>query len=91
MVASLSGPGGATLRSFDVLTGQLLVEKRLHPIDSGRVSNPSDLGTEIAFVNDDSLKGDVYPDMFVLTNGHTIRRISGQGDMEWIWTSPDQR
>jgi ER membrane protein complex subunit 1 len=85
VVVALSGQAGATLRSFDVLTGQLLLEKCLHPPESGRISDPTDLGVQITFLPtaDDSH----HPDMFVLTNGHTVRRIAGSngGEIRWSW------
>jgi hypothetical protein len=85
VVVSLSGPGGATLRSFDALTGQLLVERRLR---TPELANPSDLGTDLAFVHDSS---DIHSDVFVLTNGHTVLRLDGlSGKTKWSWTSPDQ-
>jgi ER membrane protein complex subunit 1 len=72
--SSLSGQASATLRSFAVLTGQLLLEKRLH-----------DLCVQITFLPtaDDSHR----PDMFVLANGYTVRRMAGSNGGEILWSS----
>lgn len=87
MVAVLSGPGGATLRSFDVLKGHLILEKKLHAPESGQIAEPNHLGTAIAFAPSID-----HPDIFVLTNGHTIRSVDGTtGEAKWTWVSPDRR
>ncbi|EPQ55571.1 DUF1620-domain-containing protein [Gloeophyllum trabeum ATCC 11539] len=86
-VAALSGPGGATLRIFDALTGQLLLENRLHAPSSGHLSEPIDLGTALSLQPTENTR----PHIFVLTNGHSVRLIDGStGDMKWGWTSADQ-
>jgi len=28
-------------------------------------------------------------DVFILSNGHTVRRLKGSGETLWGWTSPD--
>lgn len=84
----MSGPGGATLRTLDVLTGELIHETRLHSPSLGALLEPNHLGTFIAYGVDAS---DHY-DLFVLTNGHTVNHLSGTtGTIKWTWTSPDQR
>ncbi|KAI0052505.1 DUF1620-domain-containing protein [Auriscalpium vulgare] len=83
IVASLSGPGGATLRTFDFTKGHLLHETRLHHPNDGRLLEPDDFGTSVAFASDAS-------DMFVLTSGHVLQRLDPTGDVQWTWTSPDQ-
>lgn len=90
MVAALSGPGGSTLRLWDALSGHLLLEQRLHAIESGRLSDPSYLGTAIAFLATEGLVQ--KHDLLVLSNGHTLRHIDGStGDLKWIWIAEDQR
>ncbi|KAF5352206.1 hypothetical protein D9758_009183, partial [Tetrapyrgos nigripes] len=84
-VASLSGPGGATLRTFDIGTGDLLLEKHLHSPQSGILAEPNYLGTYIAFGNETNGS----PDLFVLTNGHTVNHVVA-GNIKWSWTSEDQ-
>ncbi|EMD34983.1 hypothetical protein CERSUDRAFT_116509 [Gelatoporia subvermispora B] len=85
-VAAVSGPGGATLRIFDAVSGHLRLERRLHNADHGRIFNPETLGTSITF-EPSTESGDVY----ILSNGHVLRRVnSSTGDLKWGWTSPDQ-
>lgn len=85
-VSTLSGPGGATFRVLDVHSGDLLVEHQLHHPESGRLHEPASLGVAVAF---ESTSTD--SDVFVLTNGHTVRRVSSTtGEVRWGWSSPDQ-
>lgn len=81
-VASLSGPGGATLRSFDVLSGHLLLEKRLHSPETSLPSDSDHTGSCIAFTADS--------DIIALTNGHTVQSITKSGEIRWTWPSEDQ-
>ena len=84
-VATLSGPGGSTLRTFDALTGQLHVEKRLHLPEFGLLSEPLFIGKHVIF-------SPGSPDIYVLSNGYTVTNINGKtGDVKWSWSSPDQR
>jgi hypothetical protein len=84
-VATLSGPGGSTLRTFDALTGQLLVEKRLHLPETGVPSEPVFIGKQVIFSPDST-------DIYVLSNGYTVTNINREtGDVKWSWSSPDQR
>ncbi|KAA1466837.1 DUF1620-domain-containing protein [Dentipellis sp. KUC8613] len=85
-VVSLSGPGGSTLRTFEYATGHLIVEKHLHQLETGRLFEPADVGTSVVSPADET------SDVFVLTNGRTIRRVdgSGKGAVHWTWDSPDQ-
>ncbi|KII83787.1 hypothetical protein PLICRDRAFT_147866 [Plicaturopsis crispa FD-325 SS-3] len=85
VVAALSGPGGATLRTFDSLTGDLLLEQRLHSIESGLLMEPADLGTAVAFATEGSSTF-----IFVLTNGHTLRKVDAvTGELKWSWSASD--
>lgn len=92
MVSVLSGPGGSTLRTFDVTNGHLLLEKRLHQPAAGRLFQPVDLGVHIAFANRPNLTTwSTSEDVFVLTDGYTVRRIdSMSGELKWEWSSEDQ-
>ena len=84
-VATLSGPGGSTLRTFDALTGQLLVEKRLHLPEIGLLSEPVFIGKHVIFSSDST-------DIYVLSNGYTVTNIDSEtGEVKWSWSSPDQR
>ena len=90
MIATLSGPGGSTLRTFNVLTGHLLLEKRLHAPHTGTLFEPGDLGLGIAFVP--SSTPNESEQLLVLTSGHTLRRVDARtGEVVWSWTSEDQR
>ncbi|KAH8102954.1 hypothetical protein BXZ70DRAFT_889895 [Cristinia sonorae] len=85
-VASISGPGGAAFRVFNVHTGALVIEQQLHTLESGRLFEPPSLGVGLAFESSSP-----NSDVFVLTDGHTVRRISGgNGEVQWVWSSPDQ-
>ena len=82
----MSGPGGARLRVFDAVAGHLLLEKRLHDPEAGRLHQPESLGTAVAFGTEESDQ-----DLYVLTNGHILRRVDSQtGEVKWGWTDPDQ-
>ena len=84
-VATLSGPGGSTLRTFDALTGQLLIEKRLHLPEFGLPSEPAFIGKHVVFSPRSA-------DIYVLSNGRTVTNIDGKtGDVKWSTSSPDKR
>ncbi|KAH9010844.1 DUF1620-domain-containing protein [Lactarius pseudohatsudake] len=84
IVVSLSGPGGSTLRTFDCLTGQLILEKRLHaPHTDHLESDDVGPGAAIAFIPESD-------DVFALTNGRTVRRIGADGAVRWAWESADK-
>ncbi|KAI0758760.1 hypothetical protein C8Q74DRAFT_1299849 [Fomes fomentarius] len=86
LVATLSGTGGAHFRLLDSSSGHLILEQRLHDPQGGRLQEPQSLGVSIAF-SDEEKGGDVY----VLTNGHVLRRIDRHtGEVRWGWTAPDQ-
>ncbi|KAG6861505.1 hypothetical protein C0995_015932 [Termitomyces sp. Mi166 len=82
VLATLSGPGGATFRVFDGITGALRFEKCLHAPESGRHAEPLHLGTHVAF----GPSGELY----VLTEGHVVRRVDAlTGIVHWTWASQD--
>ncbi|TFK33104.1 hypothetical protein BDQ12DRAFT_658417 [Crucibulum laeve] len=84
MVVTLSGPGGSTLRTFETLTGEIILEKRMHSPELGHLAEPPYLGKAVAFVPNSS-------DVYILTNGYTIQHMDGNtGDIKWTWSSPDQ-
>lgn len=89
VVAVLSGPGGATLRTFDALTGGLVIEKRLHEPALGKLFEPADLGSQIAFPS--KADGPSKDDAYILTDGHALRSIDClTGQLKWQWLSEDQ-
>ncbi|KIM29172.1 hypothetical protein M408DRAFT_328872 [Serendipita vermifera MAFF 305830] len=81
-LVSLSGNGGATVRLYEVINGKLIWEAHLHDANSGRISStPAMAGTALEF---DTV------DVYVLSNGHTIRRLAGAtGETLWGYTLPD--
>ncbi|KAJ7588211.1 hypothetical protein C8J56DRAFT_1164789 [Mycena floridula] len=81
VVTALSGPGGSTLRTFDVLTGDLILEKRLRAPETAIISEPGAIRVAVAHQGSD---------LFVLTNGDTVNHLSSSGEVKWKWTSPDQ-
>jgi hypothetical protein len=84
VIATLSGPGGSTLRTFNAISGILIIEKRLHAPESGHLSEPHDLGKHVVFSPDSEA-------MFVLRDGHTVSHVHGAtGELKWTWSSPDQ-
>ncbi|KAI5117724.1 hypothetical protein M0805_006209 [Coniferiporia weirii] len=91
VVVALSGPGGATFRTFDAVKGGLLAERRLHNPALGHLFDPSDLGVHITFVekNDTTLSPTV--DVFTLTDGHVLRRLDAPtGRVRWEWAAEDK-
>ncbi|KIJ24147.1 hypothetical protein M422DRAFT_56525 [Sphaerobolus stellatus SS14] len=84
-VVALSGPGGATLRSYNVSNGDLVYESQLHSPLSGKLHEPPNIGEDIIFSIDKT------NDVFALTNAHVVRRVDGiSGQPKWTWTSEDQ-
>jgi hypothetical protein len=81
VIATLSGAGGATLRTFSATSGAIVLEKKLHPSEAGAVI---DLGQDVVFSPSSA-------DLYVLTNGHTVSALDGEtGEVRWRWTSADQ-
>ncbi|KAF9450978.1 DUF1620-domain-containing protein [Macrolepiota fuliginosa MF-IS2] len=84
IVATLSGPGGAILRTFDIQTGSLLLEKQLHPPELGHHAEPHSLGKHVAF------GGSNTTDIYVLTDGHEFVRMDQKtGEILWTFVMPD--
>ncbi|KAF8512945.1 DUF1620-domain-containing protein [Hysterangium stoloniferum] len=84
-VVTLSGPGGAYLRSYDITSGDLIFESRMHRPITGRLLEPARIGQDIVFSVDST------SDIFVLTNAFTVRRIDGlNGETKWQWSSEEQ-
>jgi hypothetical protein len=86
-VSSLSGPGGSTLRTYDLKTGHLILEKQLHSPVDGRLHEPQNLGISLLLSTDSSLNSTAY---FALTNGDSVTRLDEAGKTLWTWSSPDQ-
>ncbi|KAF8636102.1 hypothetical protein AX17_003807 [Amanita inopinata Kibby_2008] len=91
VISTLSGPGGATLRSFEATTGHLIREQSIHPSRRGRGSEPSYFGNALAFAVRDDEASNGPADIYVLTNGHTVSYIDGStGEVKWKWRAPDE-
>lgn len=86
-VSSLSGPGGSTLRTYDLETGHLILEKQLHSPGDARVHEPQNLGISLLRSTNHSLNSTAY---FALTNGDSVTHLDETGDIVWTWNSPDQ-
>lgn len=82
---SFSGPGGAVLRRFDCLTGQLVLERRLQTPREGHLLDSGDFGdgTAIAFMEESQ-------DIVALTSGHAVQRVEETGRVRWVWESPEK-
>ncbi|RDB18117.1 ER membrane protein complex subunit 1 [Hypsizygus marmoreus] len=82
VIASLSGPGGSTLRLFEASTGLLTLEQRLRASELGTLSEPHHLGTYVAFAP---------ASVYALANGYTVTNIDTKtGKVLWTWSAPDQ-
>ncbi|KAG8863325.1 hypothetical protein FRB96_008816 [Tulasnella sp. 330] len=83
-VATLSGPGGANVRLFEVASGALVWERKLHEAVDGRLLEPASLGVALAFATDQT------PDLFVLANAGSVYRLTGlSGEQRWKWDAPE--
>jgi hypothetical protein len=86
VVVTLSGIGGGILRSFDMETGVLLLEKQLHPPELGHRAEPHSFGKHVVF------GGNNNTDIYVLTNGYSFARMNREtGEIHWTFASPDAR
>ena len=87
-VSSLSGPGGSTFRTYDLETGGLISEKKLHSPLVGRLREPQNLGVSVLPSTDPSLDS---ASLFTLTNGDTVTHLNHEtGETKWTWNSPDE-
>jgi outer membrane protein assembly factor BamB len=86
VVVTLSGIGGGILRTFDIETGVLLLEKQIHPPQLGHRAEPHTLGKHVVFGDSNST------DIYVLTNGYNFARMNREtGETRWNFASPDAR
>ncbi|KAG8835265.1 hypothetical protein FRC17_004572 [Serendipita sp. 399] len=83
-LVTLSGHGGATARIYEAINGNLIWEAHLHDPLTGHLAGSAPGEPTGAAIEFDAI------DVFILSNGHTVRRISGAtGETMWGWTSPD--
>lgn len=89
-LVAISGPGGATLRTFDLTNGDLIAETRLHDPSAGQLFDPNDLGAHIAFVEKNDTTLAPVLDVLTLTNGHAVSRIdTSSGRFRWSRTAEE--
>ncbi|KIS69936.1 uncharacterized protein UMAG_10160 [Mycosarcoma maydis] len=85
----ISGNGGANVRLYHALTGFLIWESKLHNIRDGLLPEPGFPATDAVFLTDKA-KSDVPPDLVVLSNARTVRRLNGAfGAQVWKWEPQD--
>ncbi|KAJ1019961.1 hypothetical protein NDA16_004242 [Ustilago loliicola] len=86
---TVSGNGGANVRLYHAFTGFLIWESLQHNIRDGLLPEPGFPATDAAFLTDKA-KSDVPPDVIVLSNARTVRRLDGTFGAEvWKW-EPNQ-
>lgn len=82
---AISGNGGANVRLYHAFTGYLIWESAQHGIRDGLLPEPGFPATDAAFLADKA-KADVPPDVVVLSNARTVRRLDGAfGGEVWKW------
>lgn len=82
---AISGNGGANVRLYHAFTGHLIWESKQHSIRDGLLPVPGFPATDAAFITDKA-KADVPPDVIVLSNARTVRRLGGAYGAEvWKW------
>ena len=85
VVLAISGNGGANVRLYHAFTGYLIWESKQHNIRDGLLPEPGFPATDAAFLTDKA-KSDVPPDVVVLSNARTVRRLDGAyGKEVWKW------
>lgn len=84
-MVALSGAGGSFGRAYEAKTGYLLWDLPLQPTGLGRLSEPGDIGSDIAFTKDP------IGDPLLLSSPGTLKRIDREtGSVKWTWSPPDQ-
>ncbi|GAC98577.1 hypothetical protein PHSY_006171 [Pseudozyma hubeiensis SY62] len=86
---AISGNGGANVRLYRGFTGFLIWESVQHSIRDGLIPEPGFPATDAVFLTDNA-KSDVPPDVVVLSNARTVRRLDGAFGAEvWKWEPQD--
>ena len=84
VIATLSEAGGATLRTFNAISGEIVLEKKLNPSETRALNDPIHVGKDVIFSRSSA-------DIYVLTNGHIVSVLDGEtGELKLRWASPDQ-
>ncbi|SOV08041.1 related to EMC1 - member of a transmembrane complex required for efficient folding of proteins in the ER [Ustilago sp. UG-2017a] len=82
---TVSGNGGANVRLYHGFTGFLIWESAHHNIRDGLLPEPGFPATDAAFLTDKAT-AEVPPDVVVLSNARTVRRLNGAFGAEvWKW------
>ncbi|TKY85980.1 hypothetical protein EX895_004805 [Sporisorium graminicola] len=82
---AVSGNGGANVRLYHAFTGFLIWESAQHNIRDGLLPEPGFPATDVIFLTDKA-KADTPPDVVVLSNARTVRRLDGAfGAKVWQW------
>ncbi|CDS01974.1 related to EMC1-member of a transmembrane complex required for efficient folding of proteins in the ER [Sporisorium scitamineum] len=82
---AISGNGGANVRLYHAFTGHLIWESAQHSIRDGLLPEPGLPATDAVFLAD-TAKADAPPDVVVLSNARTVRRLDGAfGAQVWKW------
>nr|QBH67553.1 hypothetical protein UEMT_2019 [Ustilago esculenta] len=82
---AISGNGGANVRLYHAFTGYLIWESAQHSIRDGLLPEPGFPATDAAFLTE-TASADVPPDVVVLSNARTVRRLAGAYGAEvWTW------
>nr|CDI55417.1 duf1620-domain-containing protein [Melanopsichium pennsylvanicum 4] len=82
---AVSGNGGANVRLYHAFTGFLIWESKQHSIRDGLLPEPAFPATDASFLTDNP-KSDIPPDVILLTNANTVRRLDGAyGKQVWKW------
>ncbi|EST05955.1 protein of unknown function DUF1620 [Kalmanozyma brasiliensis GHG001] len=85
----ISGHGGANVRLFHAFTGFLIWESAQHSIRDGLLPEPGFPATDAVFLTENAT-AETPPDVVVLTNAHTVRRLNGAFGAEvWKWEPQD--
>lgn len=84
VIATLSGAGDPTLRTFNAISGEVVLEKKVHSSAARAFIEPLHIGTDVIFSPSSS-------DLYVLTDGYAVSVLDGEtGEFKWRWDSPDQ-
>ncbi len=89
VAVAISGNGGANVRMYHAFAGHLIWESAQHNIRDGLLPEPGFPATDIVFLAS-QLKADTPPDVVMLSNARTVRRLDGKyGKEVWTWQPQD--
>lgn len=86
---TVSGNGGANVRIYHAFTGYLIWESKLHSIADGLLPVPGFPAADAAFLTEGAT-AERPPDVVVISNAQTVRRLDGAyGQEVWKWQPED--